>query len=413
MSSITSDCLFGADARKAAGARQLGEMLLKGLRGRPGQMSKSMLAGHLQAAIGGNGRDFGRVAAVRDPTGAFSKSAALIAEAERVDRLPRGEIRELLEKRLEREAEELAAHLDRPSRDNALSAAQHREIAREHEAAKYESESVGNLTVAAAHESAALAHHRAAHLASSHDSELPFASHRAREATRRCNRVDSRQIDLPHPHANKGAGDGFSAPAGHMRDTRSSDPFRSQPVDDRQFREPHGNTRAFRESGRVFGGGPTAREGYEYPADAPASPMERLFGPPQNALWMNWNATGRDPDYPDNQRAQGRAGPYDASGPEKVAGYDPRESLSAMSKRMLSGSSIAKSLDLAHSLTVAGRLPETCYRAILKMRDLKVRMSKAAFRNLQADDEYREVVDQIVRSPISVGDRETLLMSIA
>ena len=277
--------------------RGSGSAIAKGSGARFSRMPSWLEQAHLRAATRATARDLGRVAAVRDSTGFYGKSAALLEETQRVARLPRGDFRAALEKRIEREAEEIAAHNDRPSRDNALSRAQHEELARMHQVRRYVEEEAGNMTGARAHEAAADAHHRAAALASQHDKETPFASHRAREATRRCNRLCQEQVDLPHPHANKTAGDGMNRPAGRMRDEGSRDPFRSQPVRDREFREPRGNPDAFHESGRVYN--TEFESGYDYAPDEPAHPMARLFGPAQNAAAMNWP---RDPerDHDDN-----------------------------------------------------------------------------------------------------------------
>lgn len=408
MSSITSECLFGADATKRAGARAWGEMLMKGVNG-PRQLTKSALAGHLQAAVGGNARDIARVASVRDPSGYFGKAAEILEEAARLERLPQSPFRSVLEKSLERRSDELAAHEDRPTREHALLAAQHRQLAEAHEARQYVEQSAGNLTGAQAHQAAADSHYRAAALASTHDSEAPFASHRAREATRRANRCCSEQVHLPG-HASKAAGgDGFSRPAGATRGSDTN--FGSRAVREQRFEEPRSNPYAFHTSGRVSGG---AREaGDSYAPDQPVHPLDFLLNPVNDPRSLNWSRG--DFGSPGQERSAGID--YNPSRPAKAAGagagYDPNEPLVAMSKRMMSGAPLAKSLDLAHALTVAGKLPETAYRAILRLRDFKARATKATYRNIQADEDYRSTVRAIQAAAIEQADRETLLASIA
>jgi hypothetical protein len=452
-----------ADTALRKGAREIGEAILgrsgatiaKSTGGSLSSMPDWMRAAHERAALGANGRDIARVAAVRDPTGFFGKSAELIEDAARAERMAPSPFRDALEKSLERRTDELAAHEDRPSRENALSAAQHRELAQQHEVRQYAEFSAGNMEGARAHEAASNAHHRAAALASEHDSEAPFASHRAREATRRANRCCHEQVHLPG-HAHKAAGDGFSAPAGRVRSQADSDAFRSQPVGGREFREPRGNSRAFETSGRVDAPGSDARSGYRYPADAPASPMERLFGPAVNASQMNWDSGSdfgphrathsefgdlnwhRDDGIADRSRramTEGRVPNYDSSRPYpgyagsqgsrtaeealsgKAAGIAPGESLTAFSKRLMNGGSapIAKSLDLAHELTVKGSLREGAYRSILKFRDWKRRSSDTTWQALKRDEsaEYAATIGAIRSALISQSDRETLLASIA
>lgn len=413
MSSITSECLYGADAQKRAAATAWGEVLLRGAASGPRQLSKSLLAGHMKAAVGGAARDIGRLAAVRDTNGYYTKALAIIDDVARLERTPQSPFRAALEKSIEKRTDELASHADRPTRENALSAAQHRELAREHDARRYVEESAGNIAGARLHESAADSHHRAAVLASEHDSDAPFASHRAREATRRANRLCHEQVRMPG-HAAKAAGDGFSRPSGRDRDERTSNAFRSQPVEEPTYREPRGNARAFQTSGRTVD--VPYESGYDYEPDEPAHPMTRLFGPPGDLRGSQMNWPGRaDRGAPRETRSEGRGGPYDASEPQKGAGIAPGESLTGFSARLMGGTPIAKSLDLAHALTVAGKLREGAYRSILKYRDWKVRApSLSTWENLKRDDgEYAATVRAIRSAPISDEDRDVLLTSIA
>ncbi|MHB1814156.1 MAG: hypothetical protein ACYCUE_04915 [Steroidobacteraceae bacterium] len=377
-------------------------------------MSKGIMAGHVRAAVGGAARDFGRLAAVRDTNGYYTKALAIIDDVARLERTPQSPFRTALEKSIEKRTDELASHADRPTRENALSAAQHRELAREHDARRYVEESAGNIAGARLHESAADSHHRAAVLASEHDSDAPFASHRAREATRRANRLCHEQVRMPG-HAAKAAGDGFSRPSGRDRDERTSNAFRSQPVEEPTYREPRGNARAFQTSGRTVD--VPYESGYDYEPDEPAHPMTRLFGPPGDLRGSQMNWPGRaDRGAPRETRSEGRGGPYDASEPQKGAGIAPGESLTAFAKRLMAGSdsvAISKSLDLAHALTVAGKLPETAYRAILRLRDFKARATKSTYRNIKADRDYGETVRAIRAAPLSDDDRDVLLTSIA
>lgn len=287
-----------SDSALQRSARTIGEMILRGSGAAIAKGSGASFAAmpswmknaHLRAAAQSSARDIGRLAGLAGPNSVYAKSTELLEEAQRIEQMPRGEFRAALEKKLERKAEEIAAHEDRPSRDNALSAEQHRELARMHEVRSYIEQESRNTAGARAHEAAADAHHRAAALASEHDPESPFASHRARQATRRANRLCHEHVDLPHPHANKSA-DGMSHGAGRLRETESRDPYRSQVSGERPYREPRGNPDAFRESGRIYS--TEFESGYDYDADAPAHPMSRLFGPAQNAAAMNWP---RDPE---------------------------------------------------------------------------------------------------------------------
>jgi hypothetical protein len=167
-------------------------------------------------------------------------------------------------------AAEVAAQDDRPSRENALTATEHRRIAREHHAREYAERAAGNFAAASAHDAAANAHHRAAELASSHDSEAPFASHRAREATRNANRCCREQVSMPG-HANKGAG------PMDVRETR--------------FREPYPTAAETNNPGRVSSPGKDRNEGFGYPSYSPADPRVQMMGPPAGirASDMNWS----------------------------------------------------------------------------------------------------------------------------
>ena len=442
-----------ADSALQKAAREHGTMILRGsgqaiakgsgqaLAPMPGWMQQA----HLRAATQSGARDVGRLASLRGARSGYEKSAALIEEAQRIDRLPRGEFRAALEKGLERKAEEIAAHEDRPSRGNALSRAQHDELARMHEVRAYIEQDARNLAGARAHEAAADAHHRAAALASEHSSESPFASHRAREATRRCNRLCHEQVDLPAPHANKAAGDGMSRPAGRMRDEGSRDPFRSQPVRDREFREPRANPDAFRESGRVYN--TEFESGYDYDSDARAHPMARLFGPAQNAAAMNWPADA-ERDHNDSD-----FGPHDSTRPElgdlnwtdddgltgnmrqreltegkvpryrpdrpypgKAAGYDPNTSLTALSKSLMGdsgGSALAKRLDLAHTLSLDGRLGEGVFRDYVRWRDTLARATPTARAAFKRDSEVIDLIERIEMSArVSAKDKSDLVKSL-
>ncbi len=305
-----------SDSALQKSARAIGNMILRGsgstiAKGSGAAFSRMpawLERAHLKAATAAGARDIGRLAGFAGPNSGYAKANTLLEEAQRIEQMPRGDFRAALEKRLERKAEEIAAHEDRPSRDNALSAEQHRELAREHEVRSYIEQESRNMAGARAHESAADAHHRAAVLASQHDSESPFASHRAREATRRCNRLCHEQVDLPAPHASKAAGDGMSGPAGRLRETEARDPFRSRVSGERPYREPRGNPGAFRESGRVYN--TEFESGYDYDSDAPAHPMTRLFGPAQNARAMNW------PRDPERDHDDENFGPHDPTRPE-------------------------------------------------------------------------------------------------
>ncbi len=440
-------------------ARFHGEMILgnsgttiaKSTGGALSRMPAWMRAAHERVAIGANGRDIARVAATRDrdPDGYFGKVAELIEDAGRVERVPAGPFRAALEKNLERKTDELASHADRPSRENALNATQHRELR------MYAEQSGGNMVGARAHEAAADAHFRAAALASTHDSEAPFASHRAREATRAANRCCHEQVRMAGHAAKSAGGDGFSAPAGRGPSHGDSSAFRSQPVRDREFREPR-PLDPFGSSGRVTGAG--YESGYDYQPDQPAHPMARLFGPPVNGSQMNWNSDsdfgphdatrprrgtlnwqrddgltgnmsrrhmteGPVPGYRADQPYPGGAGGSRGRSFEellegKAAGYDPGLPLTALVKRY-TGSHypvpLAKSLDLAHALCVAGKLPESTYRSILRLRDFRARAPSAeTYKGIRgADDDYGSTVRAIRASAISATDRETLLASIA
>lgn len=449
---MSNDHLFSADARKSAGARQLGEMLLRGIRGvgsGPGSMSKGMMAGHVSAAAGGNFRDFGRVASTRDDGGRFSKARDLLEETATVDRCPPGPFRDVLERSLAKRADELADHMDRPTREHALSATQHRELAREHEVREYVERSAGNIDGARAHEAAANAHHRAAHLASERHSDAAWASFKAREATRHANRKCHHQVTLETHKA--AAGDGFSAPAGRVRG--SDTPFGSNAVREEHFREPHADPNAFHESGRVRGAGSTARQGYEYPADAAASPMQRLFGPAANARDMNWDGDddfghehrytrpargdlnwhrddgltgnmrqrhmteGRVPQYRPDRPYPGYAGDEHGRTFEelidgKAAGIAPGESLTAFAKRLMGGSagtSFAKSLDVAFEHR--HELGEGLYRDYVAMRSNIADARRPD--DWRRSDLYRDLLGRIERCAASRLIKRELVQALA
>ncbi|MHB1872822.1 MAG: hypothetical protein ACYCT1_18505 [Steroidobacteraceae bacterium] len=345
--------------------------------------------------------------------------------------------------------------MDRPTREHALSATQHRELAREHEVREYVERSAGNIDGARAHEAAANAHHRAAHLASERHSDAAWASFKAREATRHANRKCHHQVTL---ETHKVAGDGFSAPAGRVRG--SDTPFGSNAVREEHFREPHADPNAFHESGRVRGAGSTARQGFQYPADRAASPMQRLFGPAANARDLNWDGDddfghehrytrpargdlnwhrddgltgnmrqrhmteGRVPQYRPDRPYPGYAGDEHGRTFEelidgKAAGIAPGESLTAFAKRLMGGSagtSFAKSLEtgLAHKQ----ELGEGTWRDYVAMRDRRADMMKQAEgRRHWADwlrsDVYRDLVHRIESSPVSSAVKGELLASIA
>jgi hypothetical protein len=310
----------------------------------------------------------------------------------------------------ERGAEEFAAHQDRPDRTHALTMSQHRELAREHEVRAYEQSSAGNRAGAEAHQAAADAHARAAALASDQHADFTLVSHRAREATRRANRLCQDPLQIPG-HAAKGAGgDGFSAPAGRTRGADTN--FGSRAVEEPRYREPRSNPYAFHTSGRVSGG-PREAGDDNSPAQ-PVHPLAFLLDPVNDPRQMNWSR--EDLGSAPGERHAGID--YNPSRPAKAAGagYDPNEPLVAMAKRMMGGSApIAKSLDLAHELTVKGSLREGAYRSILKFRDWKRRSSETTWQALKRDDaaEYGQTIAAIRSAPISQSDRETLLASIA
>jgi hypothetical protein len=262
---------------RAHGQKILGNAGTAIMKGAEGAMPAWMTAAHERVAKGAAGRDLERIAS--QPS------------------------------RFGKRAEEIAAHEDRANRENALSAAQHREIAREHHAREYAERAAGNFAGASAHDAAANAHHRAAELASSHDSEGPFASHRAREATRNANRCCRDQVNMPG-HASKAAG--------------GNPNFGSRQVRQPGFTEPSINPHTS-QSGTVTGA--PYESGYSYDPQEPASPMARLFGPPQNASEMNW--PDLDPGAAEEAREAGRR--YDPAGP-------PYESLTSLAERhMASG----------------------------------------------------------------------------
>lgn len=366
MSEITSEALFSADARKSAGARQLGEMLLRGIRGvgsGGGEMSKGLMQAHLRAAVGGNARDFGRVASTRDTGGYFSKARDIVDDAARLERVPRSSFRAVLEKSLERRTDELASHLG----------------------------------------------------------------------------------------SERHKGDGFSAPAGRVRG--SDTPFGSNAAREEHFREPHADPNAFHESGRVRGAGSTARQGYEYPADAAASPMQRLFGPAANARDMNWDGDddfghehrytrpargdlnwhrddgltgnmrqrhmteGRVPQYRPDRPYPGYAGDEHGRTFEelidgKAAGIAPGESLTAFAKRLMGGSagtSFAKSLDVAFEHR--HELGEGLYRDYVAMRSNIADARRPD--DWRRSDLYRDLLGRIERCAASSLIKRELVQALA
>lgn len=154
--------------------------------------------------------------------------------------------------------------------------------------------------------------------------------------------------------------------------------------------------------------GPEARTGFEYPADEPANPMERLFGPAVNGRRMNWPSV--DSAAPREARHEGRGGPYDASEPGKAAAaYSPSESLLSIAKRQSERVPLAKSLDLAFEHRAA--LGESLYRDYVAMRSHIADSPRPA--NWKTSEEYRDLVGRIDRAAVSSFVKGELLSALA
>jgi hypothetical protein len=107
---------------------------------------------------------------------------------------------------------------------------------------------------------------------------------------------------------------------------------------------------------------------------------------------------------------------YDSHKPAKGVFARLRKSTAEMMKRAshsgADGTKIAKSMDRALELNVAGQIDDRTYQGLIKFRDLLARATPSTRKACKFDPEYQVILSRIGTAPIAQVDKDTLRKSL-